>query len=156
MPARPACKLGPRGSGVGPRAEGIERRGVEGSATSVTAIADTRSFSNPAGFYRFPVGDFDCIALTEGDCGPGSPFGLAADQQPRDVDQLLHSRGIDPSAVRINATALAVQHAGETVLIDPGFGIFSTPDGENRPGRVAPNLSAAGVEPEEVDLVIVS
>ena len=117
--------------------------------------------SNPTGFFNFPLDQRRLIVLSEGFCGtiergPG-PIPIAADQDPADVEELLATHGHSGSgASAITLTALAVQGGGPTTLIDSGFGAFATPDGQNRPGMIAPNLQAAGISPEEVELVIVS
>lgn len=112
---------------------------------------------DPAGFYRFSLGALSCIAVSEGDCGaPPAGGQLVVGPPLEEVYALLREHGLGRQAPRINVTALAVQRGDRTILIDSGFGIFATPDGANRPGRVQPNLAAAGVAPDDVDLVILS
>jgi glyoxylase-like metal-dependent hydrolase (beta-lactamase superfamily II) len=118
------------------------------------------ALTNPTGFYNFPLGELRLIALSEGYCGtlPASagPPPIAADQDPADVWALLAANGAGAGAAGVTLTALAVVSASGVALIDTGFGAYATPDGENRPGMVAQNLAAAGIGPEEVDLVVIS
>jgi glyoxylase-like metal-dependent hydrolase (beta-lactamase superfamily II) len=118
------------------------------------------ALTNPSGFYNFPLGSLRLIALSEGYCGalPASsgPPPIAADQDPADVWALLAANGAGHGAGAITLTALAVTGAGGPILIDSGFGAYSTPDGENRPGMIASNLASAGIAPEDVALVVIS
>jgi len=119
----------------------------------------TTTLTNPTGFYNFPLGTLRLIALSEGYCGtlPASagPLPIAADQDPAEVIALLAANGAGHGG-GITLTALAVVGARGPILIDTGFGAYATPDGENRPGMVAHNLAAAGVPPEDVELVVIS
>ncbi|HEY1777243.1 MAG TPA: MBL fold metallo-hydrolase [Solirubrobacteraceae bacterium] len=130
------------------------------SAASLAGSDAQSPHTNPTGFYKFSVGSLRAVALSEGYCGVidsgTGPPPIAADRDPSEVQDLLARHGRAQDAPAINLTALAVQGAGPTVLIDSGFGAFATPDGENRPGMVAPNLEAAGITPDAVELVIVS
>jgi glyoxylase-like metal-dependent hydrolase (beta-lactamase superfamily II) len=134
---------------------------MEAGSTAPTRDTDaTPALTNPPGFYNFPLGSLRLSALSEGYCGTieagSGPPPIAADQEPADVWALLAEHGGAHGAPAITLTALAVQGAGPRILIDSGFGAFATPDGENRPGMVAPNLQAAGIAPEDIELVVIS
>ena len=130
------------------------------SATTSTGSAtrtDSGTLPNPPGFCWLRVGDVECVAVSEGDAGaPPGGGPLIAGTPPEEVFGLLRAHGGGRQEPRISVTALALRRGHRTTLIDSGFGIFNTPDGLNRPGQVQPNLAAAGIASEDVDLVIIS
>jgi glyoxylase-like metal-dependent hydrolase (beta-lactamase superfamily II) len=107
------------------------------------------------GIQTVNVGQLECVVLSDGDRGNAHWGVLAADQAPETLEGFLAGRGVT-SEFAVEVHPVAIRGGEETVLIDAGFGIFSGPDGVQRPGQVVPNLRAAGIEPEDIQLVVLT
>jgi glyoxylase-like metal-dependent hydrolase (beta-lactamase superfamily II) len=113
-----------------------------------------------AGTYQFKVGDFDCTALSDGSFTYAPPmFPPPADflfgNAPKDrLAQLLAAHGSDMEkwAEWTSAyTCLLVESGDTRMLIDTGAGGL----GPNT-GRLLENLASAGVDPRQIDLVVLT
>ncbi|MFC7706168.1 MBL fold metallo-hydrolase [Plastorhodobacter daqingensis] len=103
-----------------------------------------------AALYTAPLGSFRITALLDGmaPLGRGFFFGGA------EVDQVLAAAGIGPDAVPAPVSAFLIQSADRTILIDAGMGQQETLGPGF--GRLTAGLAAAGVAPEDVDMVVVT
>jgi glyoxylase-like metal-dependent hydrolase (beta-lactamase superfamily II) len=106
-------------------------------------------------FYRFNVGEFECIALSDG--------GMPVPRPPAGYDMLPSlppMPQIPAGLILLPLSSLLVSLPGVgNVLIDTGFG--SNPgmfgSGPARPvGHLVASLVAAGVPPEDIDVVLIS
>jgi len=109
--------------------------------------ASPRPDRQPAGVHHLAVGDIVVSALNDG-MFEGS-FEWLAGVQPEDATALHHAsfRAVPP---RVTVNAFLVRLAERVVLVDAGCGGAMGPE----MGRLAANLSAAGVTPGEVDVVL--
>jgi glyoxylase-like metal-dependent hydrolase (beta-lactamase superfamily II) len=111
-----------------------------------------------ARFFRFRVGNIDCISLSDGAIraplgpppSPGSPAGGHAAAQP--------GKPMEFRLVPLSCLLVTVPKTGKVVLMDSGFGF--NPELLGRPmrsdGRLLESLSAAGISPESIDVVLIS
>ncbi|HET8629821.1 MAG TPA: MBL fold metallo-hydrolase [Thermomicrobiales bacterium] len=108
-----------------------------------------------AAYYRFRVGDFDCVAVSDGTFTYHDPARTLFVNAPHaDLGRALRDHGIDPERwpeFVSPYTCLAVDTGAHRVLIDTGAGRLG-PD----TGRLRDNLRAAGLAPEAIDTVILS
>lgn len=105
------------------------------------------------GFYRFKVGAFEALALTDGGFAvpaAQSPFGVG--EKPEAITAALADGLLPTDQIRLPFNVLLVRTANELVLIDSGCGNAFGPAG----GRLVANLAAAGVKPEQVTAVILT
>ena len=143
-----------------------------GAAAALVALAGVRAEralaqeAADAGFHRFNVGSFEVIALIDGvlqipnDFFPGSaPALLFTDATPDELAAALREAGLEtwvetPESATIDLpfTPLLVDTGSELVLLDTGIGSSSMPGA----GLLPDNLRAAGVEPGDIDLVVIS
>lgn len=107
-----------------------------------------------AGFYRFRVGDFRCAVVSDGAFVNGGPVGatFATNAAPDAVDAVLAERFLPASGARLHFNAVYVDTGRDKVLIDAGSGASFGPTA----GLLPANLRAAGVEPGEIDTLIIS
>jgi len=101
-------------------------------------------------FYRFKIGQFDCISVSDGsfDYNPGILFpGLTEDQ----VKELLSDYGLPTDKIRSPYTFLYVDTGEHKILADMGAGKL----GPNT-GKLINNLRSAGIQPEDIDTVIIT
>ncbi len=103
-----------------------------------------------AGFYRFQVGDLECVALLD-----GTNVYKAATYFPTapadEVAAALREHGATPDHILSPYTCMAVRTGGEWVLIDTGAGSFVPTTGQ-RPLA----LAAAGISPADVATVVIT
>lgn len=112
---------------------------------------------DPAGFYRFEVGELECLTVSDG-AGPTVPLTVHGTNVPVGrIGEVLRAHHLSASEAPVNLTALMVNTGPQTVLVDAGLGRMSGPNGEVvAAGGISGNLAAAGVGPEDVDLVVIT
>jgi glyoxylase-like metal-dependent hydrolase (beta-lactamase superfamily II) len=101
--------------------------------------------------YPFKIGDFECLAISDGDFAIPH-HEIFADVPVSHVEQLLGKHGIEPGGIAITVTCLLVKTGQKLVLLDTGFG----PDYEPNVGKLVENLETEGIKPADIDIVILS
>jgi glyoxylase-like metal-dependent hydrolase (beta-lactamase superfamily II) len=135
--------------------------GLAGSALAGAAMAQAPSGSStsaaPAGqggqpgFYRYKLGDIDITAVHDGQAM--RPLeGLIKNAELADVKKAAADAFLPTDALPITFTPMVVRSGGKTILFDAGNGDVGAPTA----GRARANLTAAGIDPTKVDIVIVS
>lgn len=103
------------------------------------------------GYYRVKVGQFEVTALFDGtlDFHPE----LLKNMDKAAIDKALSHHYGRATGIQSPINAYLVHTGDHLVLIDAGAGkLFS----EDRQGRILANLKAAGYQPEQVDIVIMT
>jgi len=121
---------------------------------SLPAVTPAHSLSGTQpGFYRFRIGEFEALALSDGGftlATNESPFGVG---EPREkVAATLHDTFLATDKVHMPFNVLLVRIGSELVMVDTGCGGLFGPAG----GRLVGNLAAAGVKPEQITAIILS
>jgi len=100
--------------------------------------------------HRFSVGEFDCVAVTDGtSVFPAMVvFGNAPEEER---DRVLDEHGMSTDMVQSSLTSVVVDTSRQRVLIDAGIGAFMPST-----GHLLTNLREAGIEPESIDVVILT
>jgi len=105
--------------------------------------------------YRFEVGTFECIAVSDGTFAyPGDPVTwLFANAPKGHLEQVLRKHKLQPEQwVQwvSTYTCLVINTGRHQVLVDTGEGMTPTT------GKLIPNLQAEGIAPEDIDTVILT
>lgn len=102
------------------------------------------------GSYRFEIGSFSCACVLDGshDYPIHSFFANAADG---DVQSALRTHGLPTDHITTPYTHLFVDIDNHKILVDMGAGHL-TPE----TGNLVPNLRAIGIEPSDIDTVILT
>ena len=135
----------------------LTRRHVLGGAAAL-ALSGQKSLAQtqapvPAGFRTVKVGDAEVILLSDGTRRgklTGSPSRSATLEQFQDA---LAADGLPRDEIATPFQPVLVKAGGRTILIDTGNGPRTLEAGT---GRTAANLVAAGVDPKQIDTVIIS
>jgi glyoxylase-like metal-dependent hydrolase (beta-lactamase superfamily II) len=102
------------------------------------------------GSYRFRLGNFECMALLDGsmDYEPRQFFANADEAQ---VVQVLREHGMPTDQIITPYTYLFVSTSDHRVLVDMGAG-----DLGDDTGKLVHNMRAAGIDPAEIDTVVIT
>jgi glyoxylase-like metal-dependent hydrolase (beta-lactamase superfamily II) len=115
-------------------------------------------------YYHFRVGHFDCVAISDGSLNY-SVESFFANAPREQVQAALHQHGLPTTQITTPYTCLFVNTGDHQVLIDTGAGNLSAsasrifPDLDHSTsvtGRLPANMRAAGLEPEDVSVVIIT
>jgi glyoxylase-like metal-dependent hydrolase (beta-lactamase superfamily II) len=105
--------------------------------------------------YRFKLGAFECAVVTDGTHVYEHPGPLLFCNAPQDeLEQVLREHGIDPASWAEWPSpypGLVIDTGDHKVLVDTGAG-GSLPG----TGELLPNLRAAGIAPEGIDVVLLT
>jgi glyoxylase-like metal-dependent hydrolase (beta-lactamase superfamily II) len=109
-----------------------------------------RSITMTTGSYRFKLGDFECVSLSDGsvDYRLQSFFANVPKAQ---IEEALRQRDLPIDYVTTPYTYLYVDTGAHRVLVDMGAG-------DLRPGtgRLVPHMLAAGIDPGDIDTVMIT
>ncbi|MEM1047497.1 MAG: MBL fold metallo-hydrolase [Pseudomonadota bacterium] len=121
------------------------------AASRPEAASEVPMVLGNAATYSMAIGTIRVTAVSDGQIAfPAWPT-YAPDATEADVHTTMTRYGLKPPDYRLDANALLVETASETILIDTGWGRF-----DPRVGRLKSNLAAIGIEPGDIDLVVLS
>lgn len=104
------------------------------------------------GHFAYKVGDIDVIGLHDGYWQmPLSP-GFVGNAELKDVQDALEAGGHARDIVPISFAQTLIRTGGRTILVDAGTGGQLAPTA----GNMIDHLKAAGIEPSEIDTILVS
>jgi glyoxylase-like metal-dependent hydrolase (beta-lactamase superfamily II) len=105
--------------------------------------------------YRFKVGAFECIVVSDGSFSYPHPAHVFFPNAPQErLEQVLRQHNLDPEQWEhyVSPYTGLVVHAGQQrVLVDTGAGGMAPTT-----GNLIPNLRAEGIAPEDIDTVILT
>ena len=102
--------------------------------------------------YQFGLGDFKCIAVTDGLFTRDDARFLFKNPPDDVLKEALQAYGIRLDCIPASATCLLVDTGQHRVLIDTGFGAGVNPE----VGGLLQNLAGEGIYPPDIDTVILS
>ncbi|MBX9711443.1 MAG: MBL fold metallo-hydrolase [Xanthobacteraceae bacterium] len=107
-------------------------------------------------FYRYKVGDIEVAVVSDGaNTYPlADKFVLNASKD--DVNAALGRAFLPQDKVTIHFAPLAINTGGKLVVIDTGNGRAANAATKGSVGQFAANLMAAGIDPKNVDMVVIS
>lgn len=112
----------------------------------------TQASNQAPGFHRFPVRDFEAVALHDGVLVRDRPSGFVRNADDATVGEAFAEIGMARDRLTLTFNPLALRTGSGIVLIDTGFGAGGPPG----TGQMTANLAAAGIRPEEVTTVLIS
>jgi glyoxylase-like metal-dependent hydrolase (beta-lactamase superfamily II) len=103
-----------------------------------------------SGYYRFGLGDFECISLSDGSVDyPIVNF--FANVPIEQVEEALRQRGLPVEYVTTPYTYLYADTGEHRVLVDMGAGSLAP-----RTGQLLASMQAAGLRPADIDTVVIT
>ncbi|MCZ8187963.1 MAG: MBL fold metallo-hydrolase [Beijerinckiaceae bacterium] len=123
-------------------------RGVSSPALAKAPIVGAQGPS----FYRYKLGEFEIIALHEGEFTRPLDASFVRNAPLEAVQKTLADAFLPTDKLTISFTAVLVNTGSKLVLIDTGFNDNGGPTN----GRTVAAMKAAGIEPSMVDTVILS
>ena len=103
------------------------------------------------GFRRTKVGDVEVVSLIDGIARRPLGEEFVKNAPLAEVRALLASQGLPSDYIDVPFTPFLVVAGGRKMLMDTGLGDFGGPNA----GKLAENLRAAGVQPSEIDTVLI-
>lgn len=104
------------------------------------------------GFFRFNIGDFEVTALHDGQVNYEINAARFPNAAVEDVVKLMDSQYMPTKPANSPFNTLVVNTGSKLVLIDCGFANNGAPT----TGRMAENMVAAGIDPKNIDTVLIS
>ena len=105
------------------------------------------------GFYRFRVGRFLVITVTDGQAFRANPTrGMVVNAEPAAVEKALNEALLPVAGFNNPFVATVVETGRETVLFDTGTGGQLN----DTAGLLGQNLRAAGIDPDAIDRVVIT
>jgi glyoxylase-like metal-dependent hydrolase (beta-lactamase superfamily II) len=99
--------------------------------------------------YRFQVGTFECMAVSDGVLASSRPPGDWFPDVPKErLERVLRDYGHQQDTLN----CLVINTGDHLLLADTGMGAGAAPG----TGKLAQNLRAAGIEPQDIDVVIIT
>lgn len=107
--------------------------------------------SGNAGHYHFRIGDISATVLSDGLIG-GPPRVYASDAPESELQDVLRQAFLPADRLTLNLNTLLIETNGRRILLEAGAGQTMGPQG----GRIFANLAAIGLQPDDIDIVVVS
>jgi glyoxylase-like metal-dependent hydrolase (beta-lactamase superfamily II) len=136
----------------------ISRRALLAGATAAAAAPNLASAAVPEagtqapGFYRFKLGDYEITILHDGQRSFPLPATFVTNVPLDQAKQAAADAFMPPGKVTVPFNPTLINTGSKLVLLDTGNG--PSPDGAV--GQLFPNLAAAGVQPGDIDIVVIS
>ncbi len=123
-----------------------------GLAARPASAAVPEAAKQNAGFYRMMVGDFEVTVLNDGARTFPYPDGFVTNASKDQGLAAAEAAYMPQGMLTIPFNPTLVNTGSKLVLIDAGNG----PSADGAVGQLFSNLAAAGVKPEDIDLVLIS
>jgi glyoxylase-like metal-dependent hydrolase (beta-lactamase superfamily II) len=139
----------------------LTRRGFVAGTAAITGLAGTVckglaavpiAGTQAPGFYRFKMGDYEVTILNDGARSFPLPDTFVTNVPKERALTAAAAAFMPDGKVTVPFNPTLINTGSKLVLIDTGNG--PSPDGAV--GRLFPNLAAAGVKPEDIDIVVLS
>ena len=136
---------------------------VAGTTALLAASSPTRAAAPPvgrqaAGWYRYKVGSHEITVVTDGINRFRFPDGFVSNRNREQINQELASlyMGLEKDQIAIPYCPCAVNTGSKLVVIDTGTGEGTLQKSKGAAGQFLTNLKASGIEPSQVDSVVIS
>jgi glyoxylase-like metal-dependent hydrolase (beta-lactamase superfamily II) len=105
-------------------------------------------------FYRFKIGSMNATVVSDGDLAVGDPTAIFGGIEKEQIKGMLQSKFLPLDQTPMEENVLVLDTGAKLVMFDAGMG-HSTLFGKTS-GRLLANLKAAGIDPNDIDAVVIS
>lgn len=121
-------------------------------AAAIATSAQAAEMGKPAGVFEYKVGDITCTRLNDGVWNMELTDEFVKNASLAEMQDALKRALLPTDTLGIPFTPMAVNTGSKLVMIDTGTGgkMASTA------GTMAGNMTAAGIDPNDVDVVVIS
>ena len=112
--------------------------------------------SQAPGFYRYKVGSFECTSINDGARTFPMPDTFVKNVSKDQVLAATEAAYMPKGMVTVPFNPQLVNTGSKLVLIDCGNGVANFAPSKGAVGRTLQNLAAAGVDPKNIDIVLMS
>jgi glyoxylase-like metal-dependent hydrolase (beta-lactamase superfamily II) len=107
-----------------------------------------------AGWFRFRLGEFECTAIWDGQLL--HPYeGIYPNADPHELSRLRNKYRLPKDNIPLDLNVLVVNTGKELIIVDAGLGTTEKMFGAGM-GLMRDNLWTAGIDPDDIDLVLVT
>lgn len=110
-------------------------------------------------WYRFRFGEYEATVISDG----ALPLGKAEDSfvgaRPGEINAMMQANFLDPANALLEQNALVINTGRNLILFDTGMGDSMGADSQMfgpTTGRLLRNMRQAGIDPAQIDLVVLS
>src|SRR6202047_223414 len=134
-----------------------------GAATALTPLATpaARAAVPPAapqapGFYRYKVGAYECTSINDGARSFPLPDTFVKNVPKEEALAAAEAAYMPKGMVTVPFNPQLINTGSKLILIDSGNGVANLEPSKGAVGRTMQNLAAAGVDPKNIDVVLMS
>jgi glyoxylase-like metal-dependent hydrolase (beta-lactamase superfamily II) len=133
---------------------------IAGAATTLSLpavkAAAPSSGGQAPGFYRYKVGDYECTSINDGARTFPMPDKLVVNVPKDEALAAAEAAYMPKGMVTIPFNPQLINTGKKLILIDAGNGVANLEPSKGAVGRTLQNLAAAGVDPKNIDVVLLS
>lgn len=139
------------GAAVAGAAGAISPLGVSSAQAAVVAAG-----AQAPGFYRYKVGSYECTSINDGARTFPMPDKFVVNASKDEALAAADAAYMPKGMVTIPFNPQLINTGSKLILIDCGNGIANFEPSKGAVGRTLQNLAAAGVDPKNIDIVLMS
>jgi glyoxylase-like metal-dependent hydrolase (beta-lactamase superfamily II) len=109
-----------------------------------------------AGWYRYKVGGSEVTVVTDGRNNNPLPDTYAANANRQDINAVLAAHRYPVDRAVQSYTPVVINTGSRLVALDTGLGLGLFNQSKGAVGQYQSNLAAAGIDPKQIDTVIIS
>ncbi|MGN6572976.1 MAG: MBL fold metallo-hydrolase [Pseudolabrys sp.] len=130
--------------------------GAATAAVGLPQIARAATEIKSSGVYRYKVGDFQIVQLMDGARTFPVPDNFVVNVSKDEAIKAAAAAYMPDGKVTIPFSPMVVNTGTKVVLIDTGNGLGAYAATKGAVGQARGNMAAAGIEPKDVDIVLIS
>src|SRR5271163_1627723 len=138
---------------------GAAATGAAGALTSLgtaARAAEPQAGAQAPGFYRYKVGAYECTSINDGAASFPLPDTFVRNVPKETALAAAEAAYMPKGMVTVPFNPQLINTGSKLILIDSGNGVSVLEPTKGQAGRTLQNLAAAGVDPKNVDIVIMS
>src|ERR1700710_542798 len=108
------------------------------------------------GFYRYKVGSYECTSINDGARSFPLPDTFVKNVPKQEALAAAEAAYMPKGMVTVPFNPQLINTGSKLILIDTGNGVANLEPSKGAVGRTLQNLSAAGVDPKSIDIVLLS